>query len=121
MVIGRWRRWSSATESRLVLSASSAWNRPSSFPGGTDDAFERLLRITAVPLCIGHGVGDIGDGAFHDRVEQRLACREVDVDRRADDTGLASDLGHAGAHCHIAEHHESGMMFSFGVAPARGD
>jgi FtsP/CotA-like multicopper oxidase with cupredoxin domain len=23
------------------------------------------------------------------------------------------------AHCHIAEHHESGMMFSFDVAPAR--
>jgi FtsP/CotA-like multicopper oxidase with cupredoxin domain len=22
------------------------------------------------------------------------------------------------AHCHIAEHHESGMMFSFDVAPA---
>jgi len=22
------------------------------------------------------------------------------------------------AHCHIAEHHESGMMFSFNVAPA---
>jgi FtsP/CotA-like multicopper oxidase with cupredoxin domain len=25
------------------------------------------------------------------------------------------------AHCHIAEHHESGMMFSFNVAPASGD
>ena len=25
------------------------------------------------------------------------------------------------AHCHIAEHHESGMMFSFNVAPADGD
>jgi FtsP/CotA-like multicopper oxidase with cupredoxin domain len=22
------------------------------------------------------------------------------------------------AHCHIAEHHESGMMFSFNVAPS---
>jgi FtsP/CotA-like multicopper oxidase with cupredoxin domain len=22
------------------------------------------------------------------------------------------------AHCHIAEHHESGMMFSFNVTPA---
>jgi FtsP/CotA-like multicopper oxidase with cupredoxin domain len=22
------------------------------------------------------------------------------------------------AHCHIAEHHESGMMFSFNVEPA---
>jgi FtsP/CotA-like multicopper oxidase with cupredoxin domain len=24
------------------------------------------------------------------------------------------------AHCHIAEHHESGMMFSFDVEPAHG-
>jgi FtsP/CotA-like multicopper oxidase with cupredoxin domain len=24
------------------------------------------------------------------------------------------------AHCHIAEHHESGMMFSFDVDPAAG-
>ena len=24
------------------------------------------------------------------------------------------------AHCHIAEHHESGMVFSFDVAPAEG-
>jgi FtsP/CotA-like multicopper oxidase with cupredoxin domain len=25
------------------------------------------------------------------------------------------------AHCHIAEHHESGMMFSFNVAPAESN
>jgi len=25
------------------------------------------------------------------------------------------------AHCHIAEHHESGMMFSFNVVSADGD
>jgi FtsP/CotA-like multicopper oxidase with cupredoxin domain len=25
------------------------------------------------------------------------------------------------AHCHIAEHHESGMMFSFDVAPAESE
>jgi FtsP/CotA-like multicopper oxidase with cupredoxin domain len=25
------------------------------------------------------------------------------------------------AHCHIAEHHESGMMFSFDVLPADGE
>jgi FtsP/CotA-like multicopper oxidase with cupredoxin domain len=34
------------------------------------------------------------------------------------------DVTHAGrwmAHCHIAEHHESGMMFSFDVAPANSD
>jgi FtsP/CotA-like multicopper oxidase with cupredoxin domain len=34
------------------------------------------------------------------------------------------DVTHVGrwmAHCHIAEHHESGMMFSFDVAPATSD
>jgi FtsP/CotA-like multicopper oxidase with cupredoxin domain len=25
------------------------------------------------------------------------------------------------AHCHIAEHHESGMMFSFNVDPAESN
>jgi hypothetical protein len=25
------------------------------------------------------------------------------------------------AHCHIAEHHESGMMFSFNVSPNGGE
>jgi FtsP/CotA-like multicopper oxidase with cupredoxin domain len=29
-----------------------------------------------------------------------------------------SNVGRWMAHCHIAEHHESGMMFSFDVAPA---
>jgi FtsP/CotA-like multicopper oxidase with cupredoxin domain len=29
-----------------------------------------------------------------------------------------TNVGRWMAHCHIAEHHESGMMFSFDVAPA---
>jgi FtsP/CotA-like multicopper oxidase with cupredoxin domain len=32
-----------------------------------------------------------------------------------------SNPGHWMAHCHIAEHHESGMMFSFDVSPADAD
>jgi FtsP/CotA-like multicopper oxidase with cupredoxin domain len=32
-----------------------------------------------------------------------------------------TNVGRWMAHCHIAEHHESGMMFSFDVAPAEGD
>jgi len=32
---------------------------------------------------------------LHDGVEKRLAGGEVHVDRRADDVGAASDLGHA--------------------------
>ena len=36
------------------------------------------------------------DRVLHDGVEQCLAGREVDVDRRPHDAGPASDLGHAG-------------------------
>ena len=32
-----------------------------------------------------------------------------------------TNVGRWMAHCHIAEHHESGMMFSFDVAPADDD
>ena len=32
-----------------------------------------------------------------------------------------TNVGRWMAHCHIAEHHESGMMFSFNVAPADDD
>jgi hypothetical protein len=32
---------------------------------------------------------------LHHGVEERLTCREVDVDRCADDAGAASDLRHA--------------------------
>jgi len=35
--------------------------------------------------------------------------------------GILLDITNPGlwmAHCHIAEHHESGMMFSFSVAPS---
>jgi FtsP/CotA-like multicopper oxidase with cupredoxin domain len=33
----------------------------------------------------------------------------------------ATNHGRWMLHCHIAEHHESRMMFSFSVAPASGD
>jgi FtsP/CotA-like multicopper oxidase with cupredoxin domain len=32
-----------------------------------------------------------------------------------------TNVGRWMAHCHIAEHHESGMMFSFNVDPSDGD
>ena len=39
---------------------------------------------------------DLGDRAAGDGLEQRLAGREVHVDRRAHDARAAGDLGHAG-------------------------
>jgi len=49
-----------------------------------------------------------------DQVKLRLV-NEMDSDH------LLLDVTNPGrwmAHCHIAEHHESGMMFSFNVTPA---
>jgi hypothetical protein len=44
---------------------------------------------------------------------------QLDHRERLGDRG-APDL-RQGAHCHIAEHHESGMMFSFNVTPAAAE
>jgi FtsP/CotA-like multicopper oxidase with cupredoxin domain len=43
--------------------------------------------------------------------------------RTGETVDVLLDVTNAGtwmAHCHIAEHHESGMMFSFEVAPSDG-
>ena len=51
-----------------------------------------------------------------DQVKLRLV-NEMDSDLLLDVT----NPGRWMAHCHIAEHHESGMMFSFNVDPADAD
>ena len=53
---------------------------------------------------------------------------EVATSRSMERTGEIVDIlldvtnpGRWMAHCHIAEHHESGMMFSFNAVSAEGD
>ncbi len=67
-----------------------------------------------------HGAGRFlilsRDGA----VEQNLVWKDTVLVRAGETVDILLDVTNPGrwmAHCHIAEHHESGMMFSFEVAP----
>ncbi len=53
--------------------------------------------------------------------EPNLAWKDTVLVRTGETVDILLDVSNPGrwmAHCHIAEHHESGMMFSFDVAPA---
>jgi FtsP/CotA-like multicopper oxidase with cupredoxin domain len=55
--------------------------------------------------------------------EQNLVWKDTVLVRTGETIDILLDVTNPGlwmAHCHIAEHHESGMMFSFNVAPADG-
>jgi FtsP/CotA-like multicopper oxidase with cupredoxin domain len=67
-----------------------------------------------------HGAGRFlilsRDGA----VEPNLVWKDTVLVRTGETVDILLDVTNVGrwmAHCHIAEHHESGMMFSFEVAP----
>jgi FtsP/CotA-like multicopper oxidase with cupredoxin domain len=54
--------------------------------------------------------------------EPNLVWKDTVLVRTGQIVDILLDVTNPGlwmAHCHIAEHHESGMMFSFNVAPAR--
>ena len=54
-------------------------------------------------------------------VEPNLVWKDTVLVRAGETVDILLDVTNVGrwmAHCHIAEHHESGMMFSFDVAPA---
>jgi FtsP/CotA-like multicopper oxidase with cupredoxin domain len=53
--------------------------------------------------------------------EPNLVWKDTVLLRTGETVDILLDVSNVGrwmAHCHIAEHHESGMMFSFDVAPA---
>ena len=57
-------------------------------------------------------------------VEPNLVWKDTVLVRTGETVDILLDVTNVGrwmAHCHIAEHHESGMMFSFDVVPAEGD
>jgi FtsP/CotA-like multicopper oxidase with cupredoxin domain len=57
-------------------------------------------------------------------VEPNLVWKDTVLVRAGETVDILLDVTNVGrwmAHCHIAEHHESGMMFSFDVAPAEGE
>jgi len=71
-----------------------------------------------------HGAGRFLILARDDVVEPNLVWKDTVLVRTGETVDILLDVTNPGrwmAHCHIAEHHESGMMFSFNVLPADGD
>jgi FtsP/CotA-like multicopper oxidase with cupredoxin domain len=68
-----------------------------------------------------HGAGRFVVLARDGVAEQNLVWKDTVLVRTGETVDILLDVTNPGrwmAHCHIAEHHESGMMFSFDVAPA---
>jgi FtsP/CotA-like multicopper oxidase with cupredoxin domain len=67
-----------------------------------------------------HGAGRFLILARDDAVEPNLVWKDTVLVRTGETVDILLDVTNPGrwmAHCHIAEHHESGMMFSFTVEP----
>jgi FtsP/CotA-like multicopper oxidase with cupredoxin domain len=70
-----------------------------------------------------HGAGRFLVLARDGAVEPNLVWTDTVLVATGEVIDLLLDVTHPGtwmAHCHIAEHHESGMVLSFEVAPAPG-
>jgi FtsP/CotA-like multicopper oxidase with cupredoxin domain len=68
-----------------------------------------------------HGAGRFVVLARNGVPETNFVWKDTVLVRTGDTVDILLDVTNPGrwmAHCHIAEHHESGMMFSFDVAPA---
>ena len=68
-----------------------------------------------------HGAGRFLVLTRDGEVEPNLVWTDTVLVRTGEVLDLLLDVTHPGrwmAHCHIAEHHESGMMLSFDVKPA---
>ena len=71
-----------------------------------------------------HGAGRFLVLARDGVAEPNLVWKDTVLVRTGETVDILLDVTNVGrwmAHCHIAEHHESGMMFSFNVAPADDD
>jgi FtsP/CotA-like multicopper oxidase with cupredoxin domain len=67
-----------------------------------------------------HGAGRFLVLARDQNVESNLVWKDTVLVRTGETVDILLDVTNPGlwmAHCHIAEHHESGMMFSFNVTP----
>ena len=68
-----------------------------------------------------HGAGRFLILGRDGTVEPNLVWKDTVLVRRGETVDILLDVTNPGiwmAHCHIAEHHESGMMFNFHVDPA---
>ncbi len=70
-----------------------------------------------------HGAGRFVVLARNHAPEDNLVWKDTVLVRTGETVDILLDVTNVGiwmAHCHIAEHHESGMMFSFTVTPPAG-
>jgi FtsP/CotA-like multicopper oxidase with cupredoxin domain len=70
-----------------------------------------------------HGAGRFLVLSRDGNIEANLVWKDTVLVRTGETVDILLDVTNPGlwmAHCHIAEHHESGMMFSFNVAAAEG-
>ena len=68
-----------------------------------------------------HGAGRFLILSRDETIEPNLVWKDTVLIRTGETVDILLDITNPGlwmAHCHIAEHHESGMMFSFNVDPA---
>ena len=71
-----------------------------------------------------HGAGRFVVLARDGVTEPNLVWKDTVLVRTGETVDILLDVTNPGvwmAHCHIAEHHESGMMFSFDVVPVDAD
>jgi len=71
-----------------------------------------------------HGAGRFLILSRDGNVEPNLVWKDTVLVRTGETVDILLDVTNPGlwmAHCHIAEHHESGMMFSFNVDPAESN
>jgi FtsP/CotA-like multicopper oxidase with cupredoxin domain len=70
-----------------------------------------------------HGAGRFLVIARHGEVEPNIVWKDTVLVRAGEIVDILLDVSNAGlwmAHCHIAEHNQSGMMFSFSVSAKEG-
>ena len=125
---------------RITTQANTRWNLIDRDTGAVNHAIAWRFRVGDVvklrlvnemdsdhpmhhPFHI-HGAGRFVVADARNGVrEENLVWKDTVLVRTGETVDILLDVTNPGrwmAHCHIAEHHESGMMFSFDVAPAEG-
>jgi FtsP/CotA-like multicopper oxidase with cupredoxin domain len=124
---------------RITTPANTHWNLVDRDTGGVNHEIEwrfrvgdkvklRLINEMDSDHPMHHPFHIHGAGRFivlsRDEIpEENLVWKDTVLVRTGETVDILLDVTHPGrwmAHCHIAEHHESGMMFSFDVEPADG-
>jgi FtsP/CotA-like multicopper oxidase with cupredoxin domain len=125
---------------RMTTSANTRWSLIDRATGAANHAIDWQFRVGDQvklrlvnemdsdhpmhhPIHI-HGAGRFVVLARDGSREENLVWKDTVLVRTGETVDLLLDVTNPGrwmVHCHIAEHHESGMMFSFDVAPSDVD